>query len=120
MHGLCRRLIIKKPNRPKTWYDEAASPLCKRDNPDYWWFPYPVSVVPQKSWKREIFAAECDLAELTEQVLEFLIPLEDSVAPRRNIKRAIELYTKIVKWKFSLPERLRVENAVLPAVIILQ
>ncbi|RFN51860.1 hypothetical protein FIE12Z_3821 [Fusarium flagelliforme] len=102
IHGLYRRLIIKKPNRPKTWYNKAASPLCKRDNPNYWWFPYPVSVVPQKSWKREIFAAECDLAELTEQVLKFLIPLEDSVAPRRNIKRAIELYTKIVNLTAEL------------------
>ncbi|KAF5703908.1 hypothetical protein FMUND_12805 [Fusarium mundagurra] len=118
MHGLCRRLIIKKPNRSKTWHDEATSPLCRKDSPDYWWFPYPVSVVPQKSLKREIFAAECNLAEITEQVLEFLIPLEDGVAPRRNIERALELYTKIVKWKFSLPERLKVENAVLPAAIV--
>ncbi|EXK77642.1 hypothetical protein FOQG_17662 [Fusarium oxysporum f. sp. raphani 54005] len=117
MHGLCRRLVIKKPNRSKTWHDEATSPLCKKDSPDYWWFPYPVSVVPQKSLKREIFAAECNLAEITEQVLEFLIPLENGVAPRRNIERAMELYTKIVEWKFSLPERLKVENAVLPAAI---
>ncbi|RKK79041.1 hypothetical protein BFJ71_g16347 [Fusarium oxysporum] len=119
MHGLCRRLIIKKPNRSKTWHDEATSPLGKKDSPDYWWFPYPVSVVPQKSLKREIFAAECNLAEITEQILEFLIPLEDGVAPRRNIERALELYTKIVEWKFSLPERLKVENAVLPAAIVL-
>ncbi|KAH7268961.1 uncharacterized protein BKA55DRAFT_547551, partial [Fusarium redolens] len=119
IHGLCRRLVIKKPNRSKTWHDEATSPLCKKDSPDYWWFPYPVSVVPQKSLKREIFAAECNLAEITEQVLEFLIPLEDGVAPRRNIERALELYIKIVKWKFSVPERLKVENAVLPAGVVL-
>ncbi|RKL10788.1 hypothetical protein BFJ70_g16469 [Fusarium oxysporum] len=119
MHGLCRRLVIKKPNRSKTWHDEATSPLCKKDSPDYWWFPYPVSVVPQKSLKREIFAAECSLAEITEQILEFLIPLEDGVAPRRSIERALELYTKIVKWKFAFPERLKVENAVLPAAIVL-
>ncbi|EXA30767.1 hypothetical protein FOVG_17870 [Fusarium oxysporum f. sp. pisi HDV247] len=119
MHGLCRRLSIKKPNRSKTWQDEATSPLCSKDNPDYWWFPYPVSVVPQKSMKREIFAAECNLAEITEQVLEFLISLEDGIAPRCNIERALELYTKIVKWKFSFPERLKVENVVLPAAIVL-
>ncbi|SPJ78507.1 related to pathway-specific regulatory protein nit-4 [Fusarium torulosum] len=119
MHGLCRRFIIKKPNRPKTWHDEATSSLCKKDSPDYWWFPYPMSVVPQKSLKREIFDAECELAEITEQVLEFLIPLEDGVAPRRNVKRAMELYTEIIEWKFSLPERLKAENAVLPAAIVL-
>jgi hypothetical protein len=79
-----------------------------------------MSVVPQKSLKREIFDAECELAEITEQVLEFLIPLEDGVAPRRNVKRAMELYTEIIEWKFSLPERLKAENAVLPAAIVLQ
>ncbi|KAM0541694.1 hypothetical protein ACHAO7_010361 [Fusarium culmorum] len=121
MHGLCRPFIIKKPNRPKTWHDEATSPLCKKDRPDYWWFPYPMSVVPQKSLKREFFFdAECELAEITEQVLEFLILLEDGAAPRCNVKRAMELYTEIIEWKFSLPERLKAENAVLPAAIALQ
>jgi hypothetical protein len=94
--------------------------LCKKDNPDYWWFPYPVSVVPQKSLKREIFEAECDLTEITEQVLEFLIPLEEGWLPRRNAQKALELYKKLTQWKFSLPERLRAENAVLPAAILLQ
>ncbi|KAH7237907.1 hypothetical protein B0J15DRAFT_503142, partial [Fusarium solani] len=119
MHGLCRRLVIKKPNRLKSWNDETTSPLCKKDNPDYWWFPYPVSVVPQKSLKREIFEAECDLTEITEQVLEFLIPLEEGCLPRRNAQKALELYKKLTQWKFSLPERLRAENAVLPAAILL-
>ncbi|KAH7248274.1 hypothetical protein B0J15DRAFT_514396 [Fusarium solani] len=111
--------ITKKPNRPKTWRDETTSPLCKRDNPDYWWFPYPVSVVPQKALKREIFDAEYDLTEITEQVLEFLILPEEGRPPRRNTKRAMELYTRLSGWKFSLPEPLQAENAVLPAAILL-
>ncbi|KAJ3453761.1 hypothetical protein MRS44_018393 [Fusarium solani] len=119
MHGLCHRFVTKKPNRPKTWRDETTSPLCKRDNPDYWWFPYPVSVVPQKALKREIFDAEYDLTEITEQVLEFLIPPEEGRPPRRNTKRAMELYTRLSEWKFSLPEPLQAENAVLPAAILL-
>lgn len=119
MHGLCRRLVIRKPMRPKTWHDEATSPLCNKDNPGYWWFPYPVSVVPQNALKREIFDAECNLAEITEQILD-LIPFEEGWPPRRNPHRALELYTKLTRWKLSLPERLKVENAVLPSAILLQ
>ncbi|KAG7424683.1 Nitrogen assimilation transcription factor nit-4 [Fusarium oxysporum f. sp. raphani] len=119
MHGLCRRLVIRKPRRPKTWHDEATSPLCNKGSPGYWWFPYPVSVIPQNALKREIFDAECDLAEITEQVLDFLIPLEEGWPPRRNTHRALELYTELTRWKYSLSERLRVENAVLPSAILL-
>ncbi|KAH7118129.1 hypothetical protein B0J13DRAFT_590204 [Dactylonectria estremocensis] len=119
MHGLCRRLVIRKPKRQKTWRDEALTPLSNKDNPGYWWFPYPVSVVPQNGLKREIFGAECDLAEITEQVLDFLIPLEEGWPPRRNAHRALELYTELTRWKFSLPERLRAEDTVLPSAILL-
>ncbi|KAG9501498.1 hypothetical protein J7337_007187 [Fusarium musae] len=118
MHGLCRRLVIKKPARDRTWQEES-SPVNRTENPEYWWFSYPVSVAPRRSMKREIFEAECNLTEITEQVLEFLIPLEQGVSPSRNTGRAVQLYSKIMEWKFSLPEELRAENAVLPAAILL-
>ncbi|KAI7760524.1 hypothetical protein LZL87_009408 [Fusarium oxysporum] len=118
MHGLCRRLVIKKPTRAKTWQEEN-SPVNRTENPEYWWFSYPVSVAPQRSMKREIFEAECNFTEITEQVLEFLIPLEQGVSPSQNTGRAVELYSKSMEWKFSLPEELRAENAVLPAAILL-
>ncbi|RKL30513.1 hypothetical protein BFJ63_vAg12443 [Fusarium oxysporum f. sp. narcissi] len=118
MHGLCRRLVIKKPTRAKTWQEEN-SPLNRTENPQYWWSSYPVSVAPQRSMKREIFEAECNFTEITEQVLEFLVPLEQGVSPSQNTGNAVELYSKIMEWKFSLPEELRAENAVLPAAILL-
>jgi hypothetical protein len=37
-----------------------------------------------------------------------------------NTKRAMELYTRLSEWKFSLPEPLQAENAVLLAAILLQ
>lgn len=119
MHGLCRRLVIKRPTREKTWQQDGA-PLNRKKNPEYWWFPYPVSVAPQRSLKREIFDAECTFTELTEQVLDFIIPLEQGVSPSFNAGRALELYSALMEWKFSLPEPLRAENAVLPAAILLQ
>jgi hypothetical protein len=77
-------------------------------------------MVPQNALKGEIFAAECDLAEITEQILNFLTPLDDGWPPRRNTRRALELYTELTRWKHSLSERLRVENMVLPSTILPQ
>ncbi|KAJ4247770.1 hypothetical protein NW762_012979 [Fusarium torreyae] len=119
MHGLCRRLVIERPRRAKTWQDESNSQLNRKENPEYWWFPYPVSVMPQRSFKREIFDAECIFTEITEQILEFLIPLEQGYSPAMNAKRGLELYSKIMEFKFSLPENLKAENAVVPAAILL-
>ncbi|WZH46555.1 Nit-4-like protein [Fusarium acuminatum] len=118
MHGLCRRLVIKRPTRAKTWQEESA-PLNRHENPEYWWFPYPVSVAPQRSLKREILDVECRFTEITEQVLEFLIPIEDGVPVSCGTERAIELYSSLMEWKFSLPEELRAENAILPSAILL-
>ncbi|KAM0411251.1 hypothetical protein ACHAPD_009453 [Fusarium lateritium] len=118
MHGLCRRFIINKPAREKTWQQDMT-PLNRKESPEYWWFPYPVSVAPQRSLKREIFDVECTFAEITEQVLEFIIPLEQGGSPLLNAGRAAELYSQLMEWKFSLPEPLRAENAVLPAAILL-
>ncbi|KAF5625723.1 pathway-specific regulatory nit-4 [Fusarium sp. NRRL 52700] len=118
MHGLCRRLAITKPARTKTWLEEN-SPVNRAESSEYWWSSYPASVAPRRSMKREIFEAECNFTEITEQVLEFLIPLEQGVPLSRNTGRAVELYSRIMEWKFSLPEELRAEHAVLPAAILL-
>ncbi|KAF5019716.1 hypothetical protein F66182_8259 [Fusarium sp. NRRL 66182] len=100
MHGLCRRLVIKKPNRPKTW-QEDSSPLNRKESPEYWWFPYPVSIAPQQSLKRDILEAQCRFTVITEQVLEFLIPLEQGVPPSQNAGRALGLYSNLMDWKFK-------------------
>ncbi|GKU23077.1 unnamed protein product [Fusarium langsethiae] len=119
MPGLCRRFAIGKPKRLKTWRDQATSPLYKRFSPGYWWYPYPVSAVPQNALKGEILNAECDLAEITEQILNFLAQLEEGWPPGCNTHRALELYTQLSRWRYTLSERLRVENAVLPSAILL-
>lgn len=119
-YSLGRRKLIKKPNRPKLWLDEESSPLSKEETADHWWFAYPLSLTPQKSLKREIFASECELTEIIEDVLDFLDPRNGAPAPNENPQRALELYNKLIDWKFSLPDRLREENAVHPAAKLLQ
>lgn len=120
VHSYGRRKVIKKPQRPKLWQNKQMSMLSRVDTADHWWFAYPFSLVAQTSIKREIFDAECTLAEIVEDVLEFLNPDEGDAAPRGSIIRAQELYQKTLHLKHSLPERLRAEDAVHPAAILLQ
>ncbi|KAK4246074.1 hypothetical protein C7999DRAFT_42466 [Corynascus novoguineensis] len=101
-HALGRPKLIRKPKAPKLWLDDQTS-LLPRETADHWWFPYPLSLTPQKSLKREIFAAEREFTEIMEE----------------NPQRASELYKKLMDWKFSLPNSLRDENVVQPAVILL-
>jgi hypothetical protein len=72
--------------------------------------------------KVEIREVDCHLSELAEDVLDYLYPLPDGSPgpPVANVGRVIELYDKLVQWKFSLPARLRLEDVVLPSAILLQ
>lgn len=72
--------------------------------------------------KVEIREANVQLAEIAEQVLEYLYPLSDSSSehPAANPSRAVELYDTLIRWKLTLPARLRLEDAVLPNAILLQ
>jgi hypothetical protein len=116
---LNRRKSIRKPSTPKLWEDDSSL-LTQDTNPDYWWFAYPVSALPQRSYKREIFAAECALTVITEDVLDFLLPLEAGSLPVKDPNTATQLYARLVKWKYSLPECLEAQNAELPTAILLQ
>jgi hypothetical protein len=70
----------------------------------------------------EIREADCQLSEMAESTLDYLYPLPDGSPgpPVANVARAIELYDALVQWKFSLPARLRLEDATLPSAILLQ
>lgn len=72
--------------------------------------------------KVEIREADCQLSELAEGALDYLYPIPDGSpdSPGANVARAIELYDALVHWKFSLPARLRLEDAILPSAILLQ
>ncbi|PHH80039.1 hypothetical protein CDD80_3028 [Ophiocordyceps camponoti-rufipedis] len=115
---LNQRKSIRKPNCPKLWQDESSS-IPRQETSDYWWFAYPVSVLPHRSYKREIFAAECALAEIIEDVLDFLIPLDGEEQPKNNPGRALKLYRRLIEWKFSVPDCIRVVSAVVPTAIML-
>jgi hypothetical protein len=113
------RKSIRKPGSPQLWRN--SPPLeSQEESLDYWWFAYPVSVLPQRSYKREIFIAECELTEIIEDVLDFLIPLEGQDSPVEAIGKAKQLYGRLVEWKLSLPDCLRPQSAILPTAIVLQ
>jgi hypothetical protein len=72
--------------------------------------------------KVEVREAQCKLAEIAEQVLDYLYPLADgsSRSPTTDPGRAVELYDTLIDWKLALPARLRLEDAILPNAILLQ
>lgn len=76
----------------------------------------------QRSMKVEIREVDCQLSEMAEEVLDYLYPFPgaSSRLPVTDVKRAIKFYNMLVHWKFSLPARLRLEDAVLPSAILLQ
>jgi hypothetical protein len=95
----------------------------KTESISHWWFPYPISLKPQRSLKVEAREVEADLAEIVEEVQNFVFPDPadpESRPPTMNPQRALDLYNALIQWKFSLPQHLRFEEAVLPNVIILQ
>lgn len=110
-----------KPLIAKLWRNSSFS-LSQPDSVCYWWSPHSVSRRVQRSLKVEIREANSYLAEMAEDVLDYLYPLPDSPSggPTTNPQRAVELYLTLVQWKLSLPARLRLEDAVLPSAILLQ
>lgn len=112
------RKLVKKPVVERTW-SEGDFPLLSPESSGFWWFPYPMSLKTQRSLKVEVREASVALAEIVEEALDFITPNEDSRPAVETPQRALELYDAIVRWKYSLPDRLRSEDAVLPNPIIL-
>ncbi|XPS79748.1 hypothetical protein M3J09_011720 [Ascochyta lentis] len=119
VHSYGRRKNIKKPERPKMWQNKQESLLSREDTSDYWWFAYPLSLTAQVSMKREIYDAECDLVEIVDELMNYLDPQEGHTALREIPAKAHEFYRRVTELKFSLPERLRLEDAMHPAAITL-
>jgi hypothetical protein len=70
--------------------------------------------------KVEIRNEELKLAEIAEQALEFITPNEDSQPAVKRPELARELYDLVVDWSYALPDRIRLEEAVLPSTLILK
>ena len=79
-----------------------------------------MSLKTQPSMRIEIREVDVALSEIAEQALNLLYPEEGQQSPAANPTRALKLYDSFVSWKFSCPDRLRFEEAVLPSVILLQ
>ncbi|CAI6336051.1 unnamed protein product [Periconia digitata] len=109
--------LAHKPNVESTWL-ESDFPFSAPESRSYWWFPYPISLRTQRSMKVEAREAEVRLAEIVEEALNFIIPSENAPPAIENPQRALQLYDAILDWKYSLPDRLRFEEVVLPSFII--
>ena len=113
------RKLARKPDLGKAWR-ESNYPLSQSDSPSYWWSPYPISLQTQRSMQVEIREVDVALSEIVEEALDFIYPEAPQTPPTTNPIRALDLYDALVDWKFSCPDRIRFEEAVLPSVILLQ
>lgn len=74
----------------------------------------------QRSMQVEVRDADVSLTALAERVVDFVYPDEGGYPPTANPELALEIYDALIQWKFSLPTRLRLEEATLPSEILLQ
>ncbi|RKK26441.1 hypothetical protein BFJ67_g16650 [Fusarium oxysporum f. sp. cepae] len=111
-----RRKTLRKPDIPKLWQDAAQSSPEGEYN-DYWWFAYPVSSTPQRSFRKEIFEAECDLIEIFEDIMDFLAPTKSDSNPFKAPEQALKLYRRLITLKYTLPEFLQAESSTLPTAL---
>ncbi|KAH7014447.1 nitrate assimilation regulatory protein nirA [Microdochium trichocladiopsis] len=117
-HALGMRKCARKPKVEKEWQKPEFA-LRREDCVAYWWFPYPMSFDPQRSLQVEIREADVALSALAERAVDFVYPDEGGYPPTANPQLALEIYDALVQWKFSLPTRLRLEEATLPSEILL-
>ncbi|EXK78842.1 hypothetical protein FOQG_16508 [Fusarium oxysporum f. sp. raphani 54005] len=111
-----RRKTLRKPDIPKLWQGVAQS-LPEEESNDYWWFAYPVSLTPQMSFRKKIFEAECDLIEIFEDIMDFLVPRHSDADPFKAPDQVLKLYRRLIALKYSLPEFLQAESSTLPAAL---
>jgi hypothetical protein len=110
---------INKPAIARCSGDSGSSPFGNQISPGSW-FAYPVSVEAHDSCYGEVFQAECDLAELTEELLLFRETNHVASASGIILEGVESLYKKLVIWKQSLPECLYPSSTEIPSVLMLQ
>ena len=113
------RKLAGKPLFAKTWVEDDF-PLSKPESSGFWWSPYPMSLQTQRSLKVELREVDVTLAEIAEEALEFITPDENSRPATEHPTRALELYDAVIRWQYSLPDRIRFEEAALPSTILVQ
>ncbi|KJZ78743.1 hypothetical protein HIM_02134 [Hirsutella minnesotensis 3608] len=113
-----RPMRISKPATERPLCDSGSIPCGDTICPGAW-FAYPISLVPHESHHQDLFAAECDLAELVEEILIFrhkTVMANPSSPVRNEIDR---LYRKLVGWRASLPNALQPSYTEVPSAILL-
>lgn len=108
----------QRPRIGKLWR-ENDFPLGQANCPGYWWYPYPISLQAQPAMQATVREADVALAEIVEEILDYLHPSEDETSPVATPSRALQFYDALMGWKRQLPDELRLEHTVLPSAILL-
>ncbi|KAH7323183.1 hypothetical protein B0I35DRAFT_477066 [Stachybotrys elegans] len=110
-----RPMRIRKPTMQIPTSDSGSSPFSGHLAQGSW-VAYPMSLETQDSLYAEVFVAECQLAQLIDEVLTFREQSRSVSMTQEGIRR---LYAKLVHWKESLPGNLQPFSTELPYVLLL-
>ncbi|KAL0939632.1 nitrogen assimilation transcription factor nira [Colletotrichum truncatum] len=96
---------------------EGYRPTFPDDDSRYW-FAYPVSLKPFDSHLEELFLAEQNLSKI---VHDLLVTCQEVKRATSQIHKDVfaASYTRLLDWKAQLPNYLKVEESVLPSVMVL-
>ncbi|KAI1077169.1 hypothetical protein F5B20DRAFT_283758 [Whalleya microplaca] len=87
-------------------------PLPRVDADPDWWYPYPLSDVPQPSRFQELLIVKAMLCEHIRDIMKF------TKSSASDVKQALEIYKRLQAWKRGLPECLMLGSTKLPHVLL--
>lgn len=103
-------------------FEHPLSYLTLPESPTANWCAYPVDCRFQPSHYREVFAAQCALAELAEDLMNLIGSSREKVPEiDKDARLAMEgVYNGLIRWRAGLPDHLQPNNSTLPSVLSLQ
>lgn len=114
------RFYIPRP-RVEKMFEHPLSYLTLPESPTANWCAYPVDCRFQPSHYREVFAAQCALAELAEDLMNLIGSSREKVPEiDKDARLAMEgVYNGLIRWRAGLPDHLQPNNSTLPSVLSL-
>ncbi|KAK5988254.1 Nitrogen assimilation transcription factor nit-4-like protein [Cladobotryum mycophilum] len=113
-----RPMRVSKPGVAQPLISGVTSSFGNHMSPGSW-FAYPMSLEAQVCSFREVFLAECALAELSEEILLFREGHQMSAPSPATLAGVEKLWHKLAHWKMFLQESLQYFNTNVPSVLIL-
>ena len=110
---------IARPKLPKVCQHTTNSSIFSNlDDPSHSWFPYPQPGKPQRTWFKELFLFECQLAEFIQDSQFFHFNAEPTLLLSHEYIYSV--YQKLLRWRSNMSELFLPNYKLLPSIILLE